>query len=45
MTSLIKWIDTHYNHPPIIVTENGLGTGPQSTNDTNRIERIQVNCL
>lgn len=41
MTSLIKWIDSHYNHPPIIITENGLGNGG-GNNDTDRIERVQV---
>nr|XP_039253969.1 uncharacterized protein LOC120331019 [Styela clava] len=37
MRRLLNWIDREYNHPPIYITENGVGMDVATTDDQIRI--------
>ena len=36
MRRLLNWVDREYGHPPIYITENGVGTSYATVDDQSR---------
>jgi len=37
MRRLLNWVDREYGHPPVYITENGVGTQNRDVDDQIRV--------
>lgn len=40
--NLLVWLDSEYNHPEIIITENGYSDSGDTLEDTGRVSYYRV---